>query len=409
MRIYSFVAFSLFLRTFFRNMFNRSNIKSILHDADFEKLISIIILRHPPFSSAHRLHLYLLIFFLRLLIRFRYLTNKTFLSSSNIYVFNPFPNDNWSLNSQFRSLSQSLATLGYNIIEVSKLPTLYFLALTAEAHTSKIVVISHYKKHLANLALNLPSHTYITYQTHITHAPPDLVKAYYHFDLILCMNSAQVSYLSLLGVPSRSLVLAPLALGPTETAALDNPTPSTTREYDAIICSKYSPTPSYKNRKSYSLTQEVVQRLLDLNYKILIVGPNWDTTEFAKNLTLTHKDLFTVISNPTRKQQITYFKNSHVYISLSTLEGGPLPLVDAYIANCAIVTFPTGFIFDLFDDIIASSHVALLNPSASIDDIISKIKHHIYTHKAHITSYPYPPPSFFYKYAAQRISDQLLT
>jgi glycosyltransferase involved in cell wall biosynthesis len=84
--------------------------------------------------------------------------------------------------------------------------------------------------------------------------------------------------------------------------------------------------PTVRNRKGPELLRAIADRLDRGRYAWILIGPNWTT--FAEELT---DDGWTVVCpgylpDP---EHYTYFGEGDIYLMLSQIEGGPLPLLEA--------------------------------------------------------------------------------
>ena len=128
------------------------------------------------------------------------------------------------------------------------------------------------------------------------------------------------------------------------------------------FCLKYWSKPTYINRKSYGVIIEVVNQLTSRGINCLIIGPGW------KN----NKDLdkrVTVVETEYENYEV-YYNMMKVFVSLSSNEGGPLPLLESMMCGCIPVSTTTGFAPELMLPIFPNG---LLACNQSLAEITNKI------------------------------------
>ena len=100
----------------------------------------------------------------------------------------------------------------------------------------------------------------------------------------------------------------------------------------------------YRTRKNYDLMVDVIKELKDCN--VVLVGPNWDQYErFSELRSLGHLRYLNV---PYERYPAIY-REMDVFVSVSSLEGGPIPLVEAMMSNVIPVVSNTGFATDIVE------------------------------------------------------------
>ena len=97
-------------------------------------------------------------------------------------------------------------------------------------------------------------------------------------------------------------------------------------------------------RKNPELLMELVQRMPE--YEFLLLGSGWP--EYCHFKSLNDLENFTYIEDSYQNYPSQYRK-MNVFLSLSKLEGGPVPLVEAMMANLIPVVSDTGFAREIIE------------------------------------------------------------
>jgi len=127
-----------------------------------------------------------------------------------------------------------------------------------------------------------------------------------------------------------------------------------------VLASKFGP------RKGLTILPEIVEMLPDWNFVAL--GRGWD--EFILNSKLHKLPNFSfVVFNKNTRNEI--FSESEIFLSLSSLEGGPVPLIEAAQLGCKVVTTDTGFARDLFED---KKHGMIISKHPTVEEVVTAIK-----------------------------------
>ena len=110
-------------------------------------------------------------------------------------------------------------------------------------------------------------------------------------------------------------------------------------EKTIILASKFGP------RKGLSILPELVSAMPD--WRFVGLGRDWDSfinsssLKDAKNF---HHEKFDKTSRN------DYFSRTNIFLSLSSLEGGPVPLIEAIKLGCKPIATDTGFARDVLED-----------------------------------------------------------
>lgn len=116
---------------------------------------------------------------------------------------------------------------------------------------------------------------------------------------------------------------------------------------------------AFYERKNPQLIADIVKSMPDISF--ILVGKDWEKWEHFKDLKNCNNFTY-YCTNYDQYPEI--YANFNVFLSTSSLEGGPIPLVETMMCNIFPVVSDTGFARDLIDDgnngiifpVTASSH-----------------------------------------------------
>ncbi len=92
----------------------------------------------------------------------------------------------------------------------------------------------------------------------------------------------------------------------------------------------------YWLRKSSILLHDLIAKLSSDNYKILIMGENWDFSLLEANNKI-H------IVNPIYKEKPALLNDCKFFLNLSLIEGGPVTLLEALACGCMTISKDNGY------------------------------------------------------------------
>jgi glycosyltransferase involved in cell wall biosynthesis len=112
------------------------------------------------------------------------------------------------------------------------------------------------------------------------------------------------------------------------------------------------------------------EKILDLikfmpKVDFIIHGLNWDKTYRNKIAELANLRYIPFNS----KRQPELMRNAHVFLSLSTLEGGPITLLEALASGTPVVTTRTGF----SEDFVVESNGSIVEEESNIQEIADSV------------------------------------
>jgi glycosyltransferase involved in cell wall biosynthesis len=127
-----------------------------------------------------------------------------------------------------------------------------------------------------------------------------------------------------------------------------------------VLASRYSP------RKGLKILPEIISSCPNLNFVAL--GRDWgqfiEDSGLAKLKNFEHHEF-------NLKSRNFFLSKASIFLSLSTLEGGPVPLIEAMSMGCRVVTTDTGFARDLIKD--GVDGILLSNPP-TVDEVVQALK-----------------------------------
>lgn len=127
-----------------------------------------------------------------------------------------------------------------------------------------------------------------------------------------------------------------------------------------LLASRFGP------RKGAELLPDIVDLMSEWHFTV--IGPNWE--KFLAESGLDQKANFTHI-DWSRESRNQLMSESEVFLSLSSLEGGPIPLIDAMAFGMYPVATDTGFARDIISD---AGIGTLLQIGASVEEVADAIK-----------------------------------
>jgi glycosyltransferase involved in cell wall biosynthesis len=126
-----------------------------------------------------------------------------------------------------------------------------------------------------------------------------------------------------------------------------------------VLASKFGP------RKGLEILPSIVEALPEYNFTAL--GRGWE--EFINTTSLKAARNFKHIQL-TKSTRNKHFSEAAIFLTLSNLEGGPVPLIEGIAMGCVPVATKTGFAPDIIRD---GQNGFLLNIRPSVSEVCSKI------------------------------------
>jgi glycosyltransferase involved in cell wall biosynthesis len=102
---------------------------------------------------------------------------------------------------------------------------------------------------------------------------------------------------------------------------------------------------AFYERKNPVIIHELIEQSKDINF--ILLGPNWEKyTSFNQLISCRNLRYLDVPYS----EYPQYYAQASIYLSLSSLEGGPIPLIEAMMSNLIPVVTNTGFAKDVIKD-----------------------------------------------------------
>ncbi len=124
---------------------------------------------------------------------------------------------------------------------------------------------------------------------------------------------------------------------------------------------------SYYERKNPKLLYDIVKNMV--NYKFILLGKDWENFSLFDDLLINGNVQYIQAKY---HEYPKYYRKMKVFLSLSFLEGGPIPLLEAMMSNCFPVITDVGFCSDV---VINGKNGFLFDPyNYKLEEVISLIE-----------------------------------
>lgn len=174
-------------------------------------------------------------------------------------------------------------------------------------------------------------------------------------DKIICLNSEVKKKLISYGIKEDKLEILHIASDP------DFFYPHERNNGDIGFCSNFG------ERKNPELTYQIIKNMPEKKFHI--IGRNWENFDKFKELYALEN--FTYHNNRDYSEYPDLYNKIDVFISPSTLEGGPVPVLEAMLSNCVPVASKTGFCPDIINH---GENGFLFDINADYKQVISLIR-----------------------------------
>jgi len=168
---------------------------------------------------------------------------------------------------------------------------------------------------------------------------------------IVCLNKTERNLLIANGISSAQIVVCPTGVD----FAFFN-VPPIKPEFNRVLLVS-----NYKERKNPSLMLEVIAYNLDFNFTL--IGRGWEYSEIFDLMLKLPNFTYLEFTFPT---YLECLEKNHIFLSLSTLEGGPLPMLETMACNLIPVCIATGWVTDLIQH---GQNGYILSKNCSIADV----------------------------------------
>ena len=109
------------------------------------------------------------------------------------------------------------------------------------------------------------------------------------------------------------------------------------------FCTRFTRKITYTKRKNYESLFKVVNSLVNLNKNVLIIGDGWQDVDIPnKNSSLT-------ILNPPYKDYNLFYNLMKLFVSVTSYDGGPIPLLESMACGVPSIITNSGFAPDIIE------------------------------------------------------------
>jgi glycosyltransferase involved in cell wall biosynthesis len=179
---------------------------------------------------------------------------------------------------------------------------------------------------------------------------------------IFVMNSADRDLLLSFGVRKEKIDIVYAGADPEMFKILDS---KSEKEKKTIgFCLRYERYPEYTGRKNHDLVIDLIKEVREHN--VILLGKNWRSFERFKEIE--SLEYFTYIETE-YENYCHYYNMMDIFLSISKLEGGPVPLIEAMFCGVFPIVTKTGFAPDLINE----RNGILLPIDSKRDDILKTI------------------------------------
>ena len=145
---------------------------------------------------------------------------------------------------------------------------------------------------------------------------------------------------------------------------------TTKRSYNGF-CTRFWKKNTYTKRKNYESLFELINMLLAQGEKVLVIGDGWEKVKIKSNKNL-------VVINPPYKDYILFYNLMKVFISVTSYDGGPIPLLESMACGVPPVITNSGFAPDIIED---EKYGLKFQPFSQSETVMKLVK------KSHRTNY----------------------
>lgn len=110
------------------------------------------------------------------------------------------------------------------------------------------------------------------------------------------------------------------------------------------FCTRFSGKQTYTMRKNYDSMLKIINALIQKNKKVLIIGDGWEKAKIYKN----QENI--VVLNPPYKDFNVFYSLMKMFVSVTSYDGGPIPLLESMACGVPSVITNSGFAPDIIQD-----------------------------------------------------------
>lgn len=114
------------------------------------------------------------------------------------------------------------------------------------------------------------------------------------------------------------------------------------RSYNGF-CTRLWKKDTYIKRKNYGCLYDLINMLLAQGEKVLVVGDGWDKANIKANKNL-------VMINPPYNDYVYFYNLMKVFVSVTSYDGGPIPLLESMSCGVPPVITNSGFAPDIIEN-----------------------------------------------------------
>ena len=245
-----------------------------------------------------------------------------------------FPdNDKWILKGISLDLEKEIKNLNINVkaCPLSDINNFQFERILFIHHKVALKAIKR------NYSLIEKSSIYLSHIRTINLKEIELLSK---FKFIFCQSSKDQMRLYTLGVLPGRVIHLPIGFDSSLFYKFKN---YDKRKYDFVLSTPLkidSLGSHYWLRKSSYLIHDVISKIAQQNYKIMIIGDGWHNSLLQKN-----RNIF--INNCSYKEKNKVLNDCKIFLNLSLIEGGPVTLLEAIASGCNTISKDNGISNDI--------------------------------------------------------------
>ena len=131
------------------------------------------------------------------------------------------------------------------------------------------------------------------------------------------------------------------------------------------FCTRITNKSTYTNRKNYECLLKVINKLVSSGENVLVIGDGWQNVKLAQR-----RDNL-VIANPPYKHYNYFYNLMRLFVSVTSYDGGPIPLLESMACGVPAVITNSGFAPDIIKNKNAGT---IFQPFASEFEVLNLIK-----------------------------------
>ena len=109
------------------------------------------------------------------------------------------------------------------------------------------------------------------------------------------------------------------------------------------FCTRFTRKITYTKRKNYESLFKVVNSLVNLNKNVLIIGDGWQDVDIL------NRNSNLIILNPPYKDYNLFYNLMKLFVSVTSYDGGPIPLLESMACGVPSIITNSGFAPDIIE------------------------------------------------------------